>query len=192
MLDSPMEFIAEFEGSVGLPAGAVNRAVAGRAGDGAWARLERGEIDRHRFAEAFADELGGIAPALVAGMLDALDRDMRERPVVIERIRRLRRDGLLVAALTNNWNPFPPRGLRDEFDVFVESVTEGRRKPEPEIYHVCLERLGEPAEGCLMLDDIGANLKTARDLGMVTILVRSPQQMLDDLDAALRGHSRDG
>lgn len=55
------------------------------------------------------------------------------------------------------------------------------RKPNPDIYKLALEKLdtlgkekdgsGVTAEDCLFLDDIGENLKTAKDLGMSTIKV---------------------
>ena len=53
----------------------------------------------------------------------------------------------------------------------VESCVEGARKPELSIYQSTLERLGvEPSEA-VFLDDIGSNLKTARELGIHTIKV---------------------
>ncbi len=57
------------------------------------------------------------------------------------------------------------------FDAVVESSTEGVRKPEPEIYRRALARLseavGRPIEAadCAYLDDLGINLKPARELG---------------------------
>ena len=48
---------------------------------------------------------------------------------------------------------------------------EGTRKPEPAIYERLLERLRVKAEEAVFLDDIGANLKPAREMGMHTIKV---------------------
>ncbi len=185
VLESPMGVIAEFERVTGLAPGSVNKAVADRGRDGAWAQLERGEIDRVVFSDRVAAELGSVSAAGVSGMLAVLDREMGVRQPVVDRIRALRKDGFRVAALTNNWARFPATGLREEFDVFVESVLEGHRKPEPEIYRICVERLGVKPPDCVMLDDIGANLRTARELGMATVLVRDPLQMLEDLSSAL-------
>ncbi|KAL8872847.1 MAG: hypothetical protein Q9174_001591 [Haloplaca sp. 1 TL-2023] len=70
---------------------------------------------------------------------------------------------------------------RSHFDIFIASAEVGMRKPDPAIYRLALERLdkldkekggsGVHAEDCMFLDDIGANLKTARSLGMSTIKV---------------------
>ena len=57
------------------------------------------------------------------------------------------------------------------------------RKPEPQIYKLAIEKLDEHdkkmggsginAGDILFLDDIGENLKTARDMGIQTIKVQS-------------------
>ena len=54
----------------------------------------------------------------------------------------------------------------------IESCVEGSRKPEVLIYQETLRRLGVEASGAVFLDDIGSNLKTARDMGMATIKVQ--------------------
>ena len=49
---------------------------------------------------------------------------------------------------------------------FIESRVEGLRKPDPRIYERACSRLGLAASQAAFLDDIGANLKPARALGM--------------------------
>ena len=44
-------------------------------------------------------------------------------------------------------------------------------KPNPEPYEQVLECLGLEGKECLMIEDIPANLKPAKDLGMTTVLV---------------------
>ena len=43
------------------------------------------------------------------------------------------------------------------------------------------ERIGLPPEECVFLDDLGANLKPARALGMATIKVVEPRAALQEL-----------
>ena len=68
------------------------------------------------------------------------------------------------------------------FDIFVSSAHIGMRKPDEEAYRYAITRLHEfvktnwydrdvRAEDIVFLDDIGANLRTARNLGMRTIKV---------------------
>ncbi|TFK55187.1 epoxide hydrolase [Heliocybe sulcata] len=66
--------------------------------------------------------------------------------------------------------PVPP-SLRSLFDDFCDSSTLGMRKPDPAFYLLACQRNEIAPEDAVFLDDIGANLKTARDLGMQTIRV---------------------
>jgi len=54
------------------------------------------------------------------------------------------------------------------FDIRVASYLP---KPCPEPYHAVVDKLGTSASQCIMVDDSPDNLKTAKDLGMGTILV---------------------
>ena len=71
------------------------------------------------------------------------------------------------------------------FDVIIESSKEGIRKPDPRIYALACERVGVAPQAVVYLDDLGINLKPARDLGMTTIKVVSEQQAIDDLSRIL-------
>ncbi len=179
VLESPMEAIAAFERRHGIPLGTINRVVVSSGEQGAWARHERGEISTPAFLGAFRDEFFEIDVDLDATELMAdIDASIRVRPEMLRAVDELRRKGVKVAALTNNWTPFGPDGLARHFDVVVESVVEGTRKPEPRIYEICLERLGVDPVDCVMLDDLGPNLKPARDLGMKTFKVTSGDQAI--------------
>lgn len=182
VLDSPMEAIAAFEQRHGVPPGTVNRVVVSSGKDGAWARHERGEISMPVFLEAFREEFVDLDIELdVAELMADVNASIRIRPEVLRTVDELRSGGVKVAALTNNWTPFGPDGLARHFDVVVESVVEGTRKPELRIYQICLERLGVDPVDCLMLDDLGPNLKPARDLGMTTVKVTSGDQAIASL-----------
>jgi epoxide hydrolase-like predicted phosphatase len=109
------------------------------------------------------------------------------RPAMLEAIGRIRARGLRAGALTNNWisEDGGAEGLRPYFDVFVESAVEGLRKPDPRIFVLACERLGVTPAEAVFLDDIGANLKSARGLGMTTIKVLEPEQALGELESVL-------
>lgn len=185
VLESPLDAIAGVERSAGIPVGAVNRAIAAAGADGAWARLERGELAGDGFHASLTAELSAAGIRLdTRELMDGVEAAIVARPEMIAEVRRLRSTGLVVAACTNNWHPFEGE-LPSEFDVFVESVVEGTRKPEPEIYRRVVERMGVPPGRLVMLDDLGPNLKPARQMGMATIKVESPEQALRDLRAVL-------
>lgn len=180
VLESPLEAIAGYEEDNHLPVGTINRHVAASGDNGAWARHERGEIDFVQFCDLFESEMAAAgfvvdAPSLLA-QIEAI---AVPRPAVLVEIDRLRRAGMKVGAVTNNWQSMRTDGLADRFDVLVESCVEGVRKPEREIFARALSRLGVEAASTLMLDDIGPNLKTARALGMETFKVTDEATLLE-------------
>ncbi len=200
VLGSPLHAIAAYEREIGLPANFVNHVVADTAPGGAWSRLERGEISMETFYTDFEADCQAAGQTLSARtMFERMALESLPRPSMIEAIRRIRAEGYLAAALTNNWaqeedadekESGPPggdgtRALADLFDIFVESSVEGLRKPDPRIYTLVCERLGVAPGEAVFLDDIGTNLKAARALGMTTIKVTTPEQALEELSAVI-------
>lgn len=60
------------------------------------------------------------------------------------------------------------------FEVFLRSHEVGMRKPEKKMYKLALEKLECDASEVIFIDDIGKNLKSAREMGMRTILASAP------------------
>jgi putative hydrolase of the HAD superfamily len=58
------------------------------------------------------------------------------------------------------------------------------RKPDRRIYRMMVEALGVDPKSCVYLDDLGVNLKPARDMGMITIKVVNAAQAITELEAA--------
>ena len=98
--------------------------------------------------------------------------------------------------LTNNWadedgeshvsgdNPLAQQ-LAELFDTIVESARVGLRKPDRRIYELVCRRLDVTPEETVFLDDLGANLKPARAMGMTTIKVDDPVAAVAELSAVL-------
>jgi epoxide hydrolase-like predicted phosphatase len=185
---SPLHAIAAFEQAHGIPAGFVNHVVVTTAPTGAWSRLERGELDLPAFFSAFEQDCDTSGHRIDArAMMARVAEAGTPRPAMLEAIRRLRAKGYRVAALTNNWRTETDAAstLQQHFDVVVESVKEGLRKPDPRIYRLACERLGVTPEEAVFLYDIGLNLKSAKALGMTTIKVADPDDALQALEEIL-------
>jgi putative hydrolase of the HAD superfamily len=60
----------------------------------------------------------------------------------------------------------------------IESWREGVRKPDREIFARTLERLGVSAQEALMVDDLGPNLKVAREMGMETFKASDEEALI--------------
>jgi putative hydrolase of the HAD superfamily len=192
VMDSPLHAIARYEAARGLPPNAINRVVAATGESGAWARLERGELTAASFCAPFeADCRAHGVQISGADIMAAIAEAGVPRPAMLEAIRRIRARGLRVGALTNNWkregpeDDLIPHRLREHFDVFVESRVVGLRKPDPRIYTLACRELGVEPARTAFLDDIGRNLKAARELGMTTIKVDEPGQALRELGELL-------
>ena len=55
------------------------------------------------------------------------------------------------------------------------------RKPDRNIYDLTLERLGVSPSETVFLDDLGGNLKTAHEMGLQTIKVRTLNMTFEPL-----------
>lgn len=88
----------------------------------------------------------------------------------------------------SNWSAetFPyARAKYDFFDLFddiVISGTVGYVKPEPEIYHITLEKIGKPARECLFIDDSLPNIQQANTMGFQTIRFQTSDKLKTDLE----------
>ena len=192
LTSSPFEAFARFEAERGLPADIIRRTNAANHLENAWARFERGEVDIETFDELFATESLALG-AEVRGrdVLPLLAGDLR--PEMVEALRRTG-SRLKTGCITNNLpaNAIGSAGGRTLyiaevmalFDHVIESAKIGLRKPDPRIYRMMVEALGVDARRCVYLDDLGVNLKPAREMGMTTIKVVSASQAIAELEAA--------
>ena len=186
--ESPLDFIRDYEARNDLPEGFIAGIVGNYAArpDGAWQRLERGELLLDEFCRIFDSEIARLGYGVsTAAMMLEMANYVVVRPRMVEAVGRLRAHGIRTAALTNNWlmeeKDEEREDLKRRFDAFVESCRTGLRKPDPRIYELTCEMLEVlPAEAAF-LDDIGANLKVAARLGMLTIKVTDPDEALREL-----------
>ena len=188
VVGSPLAAIASYERDQGLPTGFINRVVVSSGAGGAWSRLERGELTLDGFYPAFEADCGAAGCRISARDLMRLVAASTEpRPSMLEAIRRIRERGLLTGAVTNNWitEDGDAGVLRPYFDAFVESARTGLRKPDPRIFELACAALVITPHEAVLLDDIGANLKSARALGMTTIKVIDPDMALAELGVVL-------
>ena len=189
---SPFEAFARFETERGLPADIIRRTNANNHWQNAWAKFERAEVDIETFDQLFALESLALG-AEVRGkdVLPLLSGDLRP-----EMIAALKRVGakFKTGCITNNLpaNAIGSLGGRSLyiaevmalFDHIIESAKTGLRKPDPRIYQMMVEALGVDPNACVYLDDLGVNLKPARDMGMTTIKVVNAPQAIAELEAA--------
>ena len=192
LTSSPFEAFARFESERGLPADIIRRTNAANHLENAWAKFERAEVDIETFDRLFAAESLALG-AEVRGkdVLPLLAGDLR--PEMVEALRRIK-SRFKTGCITNNLpaNAIGSAGGRTLyiaegmalFDHIIESAKIGLRKPAPQIYRMMVDALAVDPKRCIYLDDLGINLKPAREMGMTTIKVRDTKQALTELEAA--------
>lgn len=191
ILPSPFDAWATYESEIGLPVGFIRRVVAAGGETGAWSRLERNEISLEQFVSTFEAECaaagGTVSAREVLSRIGTGAGAPREE--MLTAIRRIKEEGLKTAAITNNFvrEGGGRGGFRENlFDLVVESSILGIRKPDTRIYiHTC-ELLAIQPNEAVFLDDLGVNLKPARELGMTTIKVIDPHEALAELEKTLQ------
>jgi putative hydrolase of the HAD superfamily len=68
----------------------------------------------------------------------------------------------------------------------VDSAFVGLRKPDPAIFELTLERLGDVGpEDCVFVDDLDVNCETARELGMSAVRFVDTEQAIAEIESAL-------
>ena len=71
------------------------------------------------------------------------------------------------------------------FDRIYESYKLNMRKPETRIYQYILNEMNIKPQETVFLDDLGMNLKPARQLGINTIKVVNSKDAINELDQLL-------
>jgi putative hydrolase of the HAD superfamily len=192
LTSSPFEAFTRFETERGLPIDIIRRTNAANHLENAWAKFERAEVDIDTFDKLFATESLTLG-AEVRGrdVLPLLQGDLR--PEMVEALKRIKAQ-FKTGCITNN---LPANAIGSMtgrslyvaevmvlFDHVIESAKIGLRKPDPRIYKMMVETLNANPKNCVYLDDLGVNLKPAREMGMTTIKVTSGAQAIAELEAA--------
>jgi len=148
--------------------------------------LERGEMEVPHFEEELARRLRTRdgRPVEAAGLLTRMFAGFRSEPLMVGVLHRARAAGIRTALLSNSWGlDYPRDGWDDLFDAVVISGEVGMRKPEPGIFLLVAERLGIHPDRCVMVDDLGPNVRGAAAVGMVGVHHVDAQQTVSELEA---------
>jgi epoxide hydrolase-like predicted phosphatase len=171
--------------------GAAMQAATDQHGDHPLYALERGEISESEFGRRLGEHLHDGFD--LTRLRELYFERLQPNPPMIEFVRSQRERGLRTALLTNNvreWEPLWRAKLPelDEiFELVVDSAFVGMRKPDPAIYELTVERLGDGlrAQDCVFVDDFEHNCEAARQLGMTAVRFDTAEQAIPELESAL-------
>ena len=189
---SPFENFNLLEERYGAPKDFIRTLNSVNPTTNAWAQFESNQVNLEEFDELFAAE-SKLAGYEIRGkaVISMLSGDLR--PKMVELLKLCKKE-YKVACITNNVKAGRGPGMSSDddkaskvskvmelFDDVIESSLEGIRKPNPEIYKLACRRLSVEPEQCLFIDDLGINLKPAKEMGMRTVKVLSEAQALEDI-----------
>ena len=190
---SPFEAFNKFEIDNNLPADFLRLVNSTNPNDNAWAKLERSEVNLEEFDLLFEEESNNLGHAVKGKEVIALLQG-QIRPEMVKALQKIR-GNLIQACLTNNIRSLKEEAfeegnvsvsgkhdvIMDLFDFVIESSKVNLRKPDPAFYKMACEKASiEPSEA-VFLDDLGINLKPAKNLGMETIKVINSRDALQEL-----------
>jgi putative hydrolase of the HAD superfamily len=187
---SPFEAFNDFEKKNDLPLDLIRNINSENPDKNAWAKFESNIVSIEEFDELFYQE--AIAKGYdVKGkeIIKLLSGSIRNN--MVEFLKELKGTYKL-GCITNNVKPLE-KDIREDsnavaskeamllFDHIIESSKVGIRKPNPEIYKMSCNALKVNPSNCIYLDDLGINLKPARELGMTTIKVIDPEEAIKEV-----------
>ena len=190
--NSPIEGFKNLEKTHGYSKGLITGINMNNPDNNAWARSERGEIEIDTFLSQFEQEALEIGHDINADEI-LIQLYGSPRPIMIKKIISLSKSNKYkLICLTNvlkGIEKFMPKereevvnNIMSYFDKIYESYKIGMRKPEARIYEYIIKDLEINPKETIFLDDLGMNLKTARQLGINTIKVVDPIDAIKTLD----------
>ena len=189
---SPFEAFSNFELNNNLPKDFIRKVNSTNHKSNAWAQLEQSKINLEEFDVLFKNESKSLGYEVSGGkILNLLQGEIR--PKMVNALEKLKKENFTLACLTNNFNSGDKNQsalddineertkIMNNFDYIIESKELGIRKPDVEFYLKALEISGADPKKTIFLDDLGINLKPAKELGMTTIKVLDSDQALKEL-----------
>ena len=188
---SPFEAFNNFEEANGLPKDIIRTINSENPDMNAWAQFESNSITIDEFNDLFLKEAKAKGFDIKGrDIIKLLKGSIRENMVSF--LRELKSDFKL-GCITNNVKSSSEENTDNEtkeamsiFDHVIESSIVGIRKPNPEIYMMSCDALNVSPDQCIYLDDLGINLKPARELGMTTIKVIQPEDAIQEVRNLLK------
>ncbi len=146
--------------------------------------LETGSLPEDEFERRFANRLG-LPEA--ADLIDSMFRGMLPSTPMAAAVRDARAAGIRTGLVSNSWSTshYDRELLAELFDATVISAEVGLHKPQPEIYLLAAQRLGESPRRCVFVDDLRENCAGAEAVGMTAVLHRDPAGTIARLEQLL-------
>jgi beta-phosphoglucomutase family hydrolase len=155
----------------------------GTATDQMWKIIKK----RHAVKQP-VEELVKMTNNLVTPYFQSLGK-MEPMPGVEQLIKKLKGKGVPLALASSSYPDvidiiLEKTGLKNYFDVVVDSQMAGASKPEPDIFLLAAKKLGVSPEKCIVIEDSANGIKAAKSAGMFCVAFAGPGSELQDQSRA--------
>ena len=170
LTESPIKNFRKFENDNNYSLNTIVKINSDNKYNNAWAQLEKDKISIEKFSKLFREEAKqfGVQNINTDKLFECLNVKLNIKMVeLLENVSKF----YSCVCLTNNFKKMSSsdfENIKHNFSLIIESCKIGLRKPEKQIYKYVLEVLKVNAKEILFIDDLGINLKPARELGFHT------------------------
>jgi putative hydrolase of the HAD superfamily len=194
---SPFDSFNQFEQENDLPIDFIRGINAVNHKTNAWALLESNQISEDEFDTLFLEESSQAGCGIKGSQILPLISQTSVRKKMVSVLRECKlhfknvcltnnmRTGSGLAMSSNSEHEEDVDDVTSLFDIVIESSKVGIRKPDPAIYRLACDKMDIQPNHVVYLDDLGINLKPAREMGMITIKVLSEAQAIRDLEEVI-------
>lgn len=156
-----------------------------------WRMFDRGTLTEPELIERLQARLGA-SRGEVDAILDAVRNSLVEKPETLQLLRALQAQGTPLYCLSNMPGSIylHLRQRHNFWDAFSGIVISGEVKmvkPEPEVFRHLLATFNLRAEQSVFIDDLPANIESARQVGLHAICFKDAAQCRRELDQILSG-----
>ncbi len=144
-------------------------------------QIDLGKITRAEFFSGLEKELGMPADKIQTEIDQGLTEYDKELIEFIKNLKKSYKIGLLSNAGEEEISIIYRDKIDNLFDVKTISYEAGFVKPDPQIYSICLSRLGIDASDCVFIDDSKSCVLGAEAVGISSILFTNFEQLKKDL-----------
>ncbi|HEY2462485.1 MAG TPA: HAD family phosphatase [Steroidobacteraceae bacterium] len=186
---NPDQIVSRFQPVPELQA-SLKAALFGHAD---WRLFDRGTLTESELLDRLQLRVGGTRQELAA-ILDGIRDSLVEKPETVALIRALQGQGTPLYCLSNMPASIYThlRQCHDFWDAFSGIVISGEvqmMKPEPEVFRHLLATFNLRAEESVFIDDLLANVESAREVGLHAVWFKDAAQCRLELEQIL-SHER--
>lgn len=153
--------------------------------DSAYAKSVEGSISRGNLLKTLSINLNYPIEKIEKLYVKAYRQIYKKNKYLFKIAKKLKNNGYEIAILSDQWYLSKQALMQkkdfDMFNVQIVSCDVGMRKPNPEIFHLILDKLKLKAQETIFIDNQTWNLIPASRMGMKTILFTENKKIKQDL-----------